>query len=350
MTLLRMHVTIGPVRERILGKGCGTNVRKGFLFAVLAAVLIVAGCGGANEGGSASNISNAPNTAATNGNAGNSGNTGADNTGDNGSEAAASGTLARAIEQGYITIGFANENPYAYKDENGNLTGEAVEIAKVVLNNLGVNEVRGELTEFGALIGGLQAERFDMITAGMFVNPDRCAAVLFANPEYSIGEGLAVKAGNPLNLHSYADIAAHDSAKVAVMAGAIEIGYLEKSGVPADRIVIVPDQDAAINALQSGRADAMTMTGPALQSRLDAAKDDSLERVADFEQPVIDGKDVRGYGASAFRQADTAFRDSFNAELEKMKQSGELLEILQRFGFTESELPGDMTAEELCNV
>jgi polar amino acid transport system substrate-binding protein len=307
-------------------------VKKGLFYALLAAVLLIAGCGGGtNEGGTS--------------NGGTNTNSNTEGTGDQ-----ASGTLAKAIEQGYITIGFANENPYAYKDESGNLTGEAVEIAKVVLKNLGVNEVRGELTEFGALIGGLQAERFDMITAGMFVNPDRCAAVLFANPEYSIGEGLAVKAGNPLNLHSYADIAGHSSAKVAVMAGAIEIGYLEKSGVPSDRIVIVPDQDAAINALQSGRADAMTMTGPALQSRLDAAKDDTIERVQDFQQPIIDGKDVRGYGASAFRQADTAFRDAFNVELEKMKQSGELLEILQKFGFTESELPGGMTAEELCNV
>jgi len=346
MTPVGMSVTIKPVRERLIQKGCGTHVRKGVLFTILAAVLIIAGCGGASEGG---NASNATNNSAAGGNAGNAGNAGTDHSGDNGS-GAASGTLAKAIEQGYITIGFANENPYAYKDENGNLTGEAVEIAKVILKNLGVNEVRGELTEFGALIGGLQAERFDMITAGMFVNPDRCAAVLFANPEYSIGEGLAVKAGNPLNLHSYADIAGHESAKVAVMAGAIEIGYLEKSGVPKDRIVVVPDQDAAISALQSGRADAMTMTGPALQSRLNAANDDSLERVADFRQPIIDGKDVRGYGASAFRQADTEFRDAFNAELEKMKQSGELLEILQKFGFTESELPGDMTAEELCSV
>lgn len=53
--------------------------------------------------------------------------------------------------------------------------------------------MKGELTEFGSLIGGLQAKRFDLITAGMFVNPKRCEAVLFADPEYSIGEAIAVK-------------------------------------------------------------------------------------------------------------------------------------------------------------
>ena len=31
-----------------------------------------------------------------------------------------------------------------------------------------------------------------------------------------------------------------------------------------------------------------------------------------------------------------------------MKESGELLEILQKFGFTEEELPGEMTAAALC--
>lgn len=262
--------------------------------------------------------------------------------------ASAQDTLSKLKEKGYVTVGFANENPYAYKTADGELTGEAVEIARIVLKRLGIEEVRGELTEFSSLIAGLQAKRFDLITAGMFINPDRCEAVLFANPEYSIGEGLAVKQGNPKKLTSYKAIADQGDAKVAVMAGAVEIGYLQVSGVTDKQMVIVPDQDAAISALQSGRADAMTMTGPALQSRLDAAKDGSLERVMEFEQPVVDGKSVRGYGATAFRMEDTAFQKAFNAELENMKKSGELLTILQKFGFTEQELPGAVTAEELC--
>lgn len=257
-------------------------------------------------------------------------------------------TLAKLKAQGYATVGFANENPYAYKTADGKLTGEAVEIAKVILKRLGINEVRGELTEFSSLIAGLQAKRFDLITAGMFIQEDRCEAVLFANPEYSIGEGIAVKKGNPLMLNSYASIAENKDAKIAVMAGAVEIEYLKASGVSDKQMVIVPDQDAAISALQSDRADAITMTGPALQSRLDAAGDDSLERVMDFEQPIVDGKSVRGYGATAFRMEDASLRDAFNEELAKMKQSGELLLILQQFGFTEQELPGDITTAELC--
>ena len=268
---------------------------------------------------------------------------------DSGKSAGSSGpgALEKARQQGYVTVGFANEKPYAYATTDGKLTGEAVEVARAVLKKMGINEMQGVLTEFGSLIPGLKAKRFDMITAGMFITPQRAKEVDFANPEYSIGEALVVKKGNPKNLHSYQDLANNKEAKVAAVAGGVEHGYLLKSGVPAERIVVVPDNPSSIAALQSGRVDAITMTGPAIQSLLDDAKDPGLERVMDFKQPVIDGKSVRGYGATAFRQEDDDFREAFNQELQKMKESGELLEIIKPFGFTQQELPGDTKADDL---
>lgn len=254
----------------------------------------------------------------------------------------------RAQRTGEVFVGFANEAPYAYATPDGRLTGEAVEVARAVLKRLGIEQMHGVLTEFGSLIPGLIAGRFDIITAGMFITPERCQQVAFANPEYSIGGGLGVRSGNPLDLHSYEDIAANPKARVAVMAGAVEHGYLLSSGVSPSQIVIVPDQPSAVAALQAGRVDAITMTGPALQAVLDAAGDPNLERVQDFEDTVIDGRPTRGYGAAAFRKEDDDFRQAFNRELEALKASGELLDILSEFGFTAQELPGDMTAEELC--
>lgn len=261
--------------------------------------------------------------------------------------AKAKSALEKAKEQGYIVVGFANEKPYAYQTPDGQLTGEAVEVARAALKNMGIKEMKGELTEFASLIPGLNAKRFDMITAGMFINPERAKEVDFANPEYSIGEAIAVKKGNPLNIHSYADIAANPQVTIAVPGGAIEYDYLLKSGVPLKQIMTVPDMPAALSALQSGRADALTATGPSVQATLDTANNPDLERVMNFVQPVIDGKEVRGYGATAFRKEDKDFREAFNAELQKLNESGELLKIIEPFGFTEQELPGDKTAEEL---
>ncbi|MFM1650771.1 ectoine/hydroxyectoine ABC transporter substrate-binding protein EhuB [Brevibacillus sp. B_LB10_24] len=255
-------------------------------------------------------------------------------------------TLEKAKQQGVVTVGFANEKPYAYQTPDGKLSGEAVEVAREVLKNMGIDEMNGVLTEFGSLIPGLNAKRFDIITAGMYITPERAKEVAFANPEYSIGEALAVKKGNPKDLHSYKDIA-EKKAKIGVMSGAIEIDYLKKSGVGDDQMVIVTDQPSAVAALQSGRVDAITMTGPSLQAVLDSAKDSGIERVMEFDQPVIDGQSIRGYGAAAFRKEDQDFLKAYNSELQKLKESGRLLEILEPFGFTEQELPGDMTAEQL---
>ena len=106
------------------------------------------------------------------------------------------------------------------------------------------------------------------------------------------------------------------------MTGAVEIGYMEKSVIPLRTVVQVPDQASAIGALQADRVHAITMTGPSLQAMLDSASDESIERVADFEQPVIDGESVRGYGATAFAKRIPSSRRLIMRSF-KMKESGE---------------------------
>lgn len=258
-------------------------------------------------------------------------------------------TLKKAREQGYVTVGFANEKPYAYQTADGELTGEAVEVARVILERLSIEEMRGVLTEFSSLVPGLQAGRFDMVTAGMFITPQRAAeeSVQFANPEFMIGQAIAVHKGNPYDLHSYEDIGENPEVNIAVVGGAIEYQYVTGSGVSEDQIVTVPDMPSALSSLLAGRVDVITATGPSLQATLDTANNNSIERVAEFEQPIIDGDSVEGYGATVFRTEDQTFIDAFNAELEKLKESGELLEIMEPFGFTEDEMPGDITAEDV---
>jgi polar amino acid transport system substrate-binding protein len=73
-----------------------------------------------------------------------------------------------------------------------------------------------------------------------------------------------------------------------------------------------------------------------------------LEKADPFKDPVIDGKDVRGYGAYAFRSDDKAFADAFNAELAKFIGTEEHQKLVAPFGFTAEELPKGVTAAKLC--
>lgn len=258
-------------------------------------------------------------------------------------------TLERARREGVIRVGFANENPYAFAQPDGTLSGEAVEVARTVFQNLGIEEMEGVLTQFGSLIPGLQAGRFDVITAGMYITPTRCEEVLFADPEYSVGEALIVDAGNPLDLHSYEDIAANPEVRVGTGAGYLEIDYMLASGVSEDQITTFPDDPSGVAGLQAGQIDAWTGTRPTLLITLQTTDDPNLELADPFEQPVVDGEPVISYGGAAFRYDDLEFREAFNEELQALKDSGELLDLIGQFeGFDEGSLPGDVTAEDIC--
>lgn len=258
-------------------------------------------------------------------------------------------TLEAARQEKVIRIAYANEPPYGYLDtETGRVTGEAPEIARVVMKRLGIPKVEPIVAEFNSLIPGLKAGRWDMVAAGMYITPERCREVDFSNPTYVISETLIVKQGNPLDLHSYADIAEKEDAKVGVMSGAVERGYALKTGVPEERIVTFPDYPAAMVALRKGRIDGIGCTILTGGRQLEQADATDLELADPFANPVIDGQEVKGYGAFAFRKDDDGIREAVNAELAKFIGTPEHLELVRPFGFSEKTLPGDVTAEDLC--
>ena len=256
--------------------------------------------------------------------------------------------LAKLQDEGKVTIGFANEKPYAY-EENGELKGAAVDIAKAVFAELGVDEVDSELLEFGQLISGLNAGQFDVITAGMAIQPDRCENVAFGEPEMMYGEGLIVQQGNPLNLESYEDIASNPDAIVAVMQGATENDFLKDAGVDESQILSVPDIPASIAAVQSGRADATTGTEMTIKEALASADTDELLFVETFEQPDVEG--VPSYGAAAFSLEDEELVKAYNEVLADLKADGTVAELLEKNGFSEqmNMVPEDITTEKVCN-
>src|ERR1700693_4135130 len=73
----------------------------------------------------------------------------------------AEGLLEKARKQGFIRVAFTNEDPFSYVTPAGKLEGEDVDIARVVLKKMGIDEIDGVLTEWGTLIPALKANRVD---------------------------------------------------------------------------------------------------------------------------------------------------------------------------------------------
>ena len=252
-------------------------------------------------------------------------------------------TLEKLREQGFIRVGFANEAPFAFATSSGQLTGESPVVFRHIMDKLGIKTVDGVLTEWGALIPGLRAGRFDAIVASMYITPTRCKQVSFANPTYGVGTALVVQKGNPEGINTYEDAAAKNT-KVAFVAGVAEIEQARMAGMKREYQVIVPDFAAAVANVKSGRTAAAAFTSLTAQDL--ASKDDDLERAAPFNFEH-DGKTYRGEGSFAFRLEDKALRDAVNEELAKFIGTPEHLALVKEFGFDKSNLP-EKTAEQHC--
>lgn len=256
--------------------------------------------------------------------------------------------LKKLKDKGTVVIGFANEKPYAYQ-EGDELKGAAVDIAKEVFKELGVENVEGKLADFGQLIPGLNAGKFDVITAGMAITPDRCKNVAFGEPEMMYGEGLIVQKGNPKKLFSYKDIAKNKDIKVSVMSGATENQFLKSEGVDPGQIQGAPDIPATFSAVASGRADATTGTEMTIKMALESADKAKLEFVEDFKQPDVEGNP--SYGAAAFRKNSDELRKAYNDKLKELKENGKIAELLEKNGFSEkmNMVKKEVTAEKVCS-
>lgn len=254
--------------------------------------------------------------------------------------AGAETALERVKRTGEIRIGYANEAPFAYTEPSGNVTGESPEIVKKIAAKLGIKKTQAVLTEWGGLIPGLQAGRFDVIAAGMYVTPARLQQVLFTDPHYQLPDTLLVLPGNPKKLDSYASIAKDPGLKLAIMSGTAEVAYAKKAGITDAQILLVPDTVAQLQAVVTKRADAAVGTQLTMKD-LASKSGKRAEAVKDFK----DDPAQIGYGALAFRKEDQDLRDAFNKELQAWLGSEDHLKTVAPFGFDKSNLTLKKAAE-----
>ncbi|MFC4126634.1 ectoine/hydroxyectoine ABC transporter substrate-binding protein EhuB [Nocardia rhizosphaerae] len=260
-------------------------------------------------------------------------------------ETTASGELLQSLQdKGTITVGFAGEAPYSFQD-NGQLTGATVALHREIFKNLGIETVDGVQTEFGALIPGLQANRFDAVSAGMSILPKRCEQASFSEPEFMYTTALMVQSGNPLNLSDMQSIK-DSGARMTAMTGAIESDYATSLGI--DATLVGTPQDG-MDAVTSGRADVFALTGISLNWLKNHNPDAPVDVTPSFVA-VIDGKPQIGAGGTVFRTSDPDLLAAYNAELAKItSDKDKYLSIVGDFGFTEAELPDpEYTTEKLC--
>lgn len=244
-------------------------------------------------------------------------------------------------EQGFARVAIANEPPYTAVGADGKVSGAAPDVAREIFKRLGVPDIVASISEYGAMIPGLQAKRFDVITAGLFMKPQRCEAVAYSEPVLCDAEAFLTKKGNPKNLNSFADIAKDATATIGAPGGGTEEKLALEAGVPRDRVIVVPDGQSGLKMVQDGRIDVYSLPVLSINDLIKKANDPNLASVA-----PVKGAPVYCDGA-AFRKGDEALRDAFDAELKKMKESGEFAKIIEPYGFSAAAAMST-SREKLC--
>ena len=263
--------------------------------------------------------------------------------------ASAETTLEKIKSDGVVKIGIFNEKPAGYVTEDGEITGESPEILRVLLKDMGDIKMDAFVVdEFGALIPGLMAGRFDIIAAGMYIKPARCEQIAFTNPTVRYGEAIMVLKGNPKNIHSYEDVRDTAGAVMAAATGGMEVKFAEASGIPTDRILLIPNYPTALAALRAGRADAIGAPATVAQAVIDELEEGDVELADPFTHPIYEDKVAISYAGLGVRQGDTDLLNALNAGLAQLANTPAHLALVEPFGFGKEQLPGDKLTSEVC--
>lgn len=238
---------------------------------------------------------------------------------------AAQGRLDQIKANGVIQMGVALEPPYSILEPDGTLTGADPDVLRAIFAELGDIDLEANVVDWGALIPGLLAGRFDSVATGLFIRPERCEAVLFSQPVLCASEAFIVRAGNPNGITTYEELAA-SGVMFSTVAGAEERRALEV-GVPPARIMVVPDVFGAVDLLRSGRVEVIGFPDVTLIEAMKSLPADEYELLTGLEGEPIQ------CSAAAFSKQNADLRDFFDAGLLRLQESGKFDEILVAYGF-----------------
>lgn len=257
--------------------------------------------------------------------------------------AAAAGPLMDRIDAGEsIRIGFANEIPFAYPGPDGSPKGFVNAMALGILAKMGYENVEPVQTDWGGLIPGLQAGRFDVITGGMNILSSRCENIAFSEPIAKITDGFIVAQGNPKGIGNYEDVTS-SGAIMVTGAGYSNVEQAKAAGVPEASIMQVPGPTEILAAVKAGRADAGAGTYFTMK-QLAASTGGEIE----VSDPGRMPEELANWAGIGFSKEDQDFVDAFNAALAEYLGSPEMMEAVAEYGYDESVLPGDTTTEWAC--
>lgn len=237
-----------------------------------------------------------------------------------GEETAADESWAKIEEKGELVMGLDEEfPPMGFRDENGEITGFDVDVAKEVCSRLGI-ELKLQPINWDVKEQELNTGKIDCIWNGFTITEERKKAVLFSDP-YMNNKQVIVVMGDS-EIASLADLAGKKLGYQAGSSSEDALNGAEELKASLGEIVKFDDFMTALMDLEKGGLDAVLIDEVMANYNISASGKDYkvLEETLAGEE----------YGIG-FRKDDQALMEKIQETLNAMAEDGTLAEISEKW-------------------
>ncbi len=223
-------------------------------------------------------------------------------------------------KQSYI-IGIDAEYPnFTFIDKDGNAVGFDVDSARWIAEQQGF-DVTFQAVAWDSIIPTLQANKIDMVYAGMTITDERLEKVNFSIPYWTINQDVAVREGSSITLD---DVLA-GSATIGTQRGCtaaiwVEENLIETGKMPAENLKQYDNTPLAVNDLEAGRVDAVMYDDLVLK-----------DIIAGKPVTIAGSVETNEQFGVAIRKDDVALLNTMNEGLEKLMNDPYWDELKQKY-------------------
>lgn len=211
--------------------------------------------------------------------------------------------------------------PYVYEDpeQPGTYIGFEMDIAKEIANQLGVKQ-QLVIRAWDSLVPELQRESYDLAMNGLEDTEGRERIVLFSDPYFVYTQQITVRNENE-EIKGLSDL---KGKKVATLSGTAAEDILRQQQDVA--VHINPEIIYSYKDLEDGKVDAVVLDTP-----IAAAYGAPNPKLKNVGESFGEGNYV-----IAFRDGDAELKQEVDKALKKLKESGKLAAIYEKWGIMNS--------------
>lgn len=253
---------------------------------------------------------------------------GTESSSDTASDSSSDDLLSAIKERGYITVAMEGTwAPWTYHDEDDNLVGFDVEVAKAVADELGV-DVQYQEGEWDGLLAGVQSGRYDIMVNGVGYTEERAQAYTFSDPYCYNKTALIVRGDNE-------DIKSLENLKGKTTCNSANSTYQLIAEEYGANVLDVETLDGTLEMVLAGtdRADATLNAEASFLDYMNAHPDANL-KIVDYYPESEKVCIIMPKGDSS-----DSLKEAINSAIEKLRADGTLSELSNKY------FGGDITAE-----